>query len=165
MSIAILPPGSTRIIYFARSVSPSPSSKPHPGALMIPLPSSAPRCESSIAVTWLHPDGLLIAQSKSIQRNVTNITENILAVHGLAGGKPMPLLVYLTSSPMPDKATRRFVNESLPGVYSAMAMVSDSRLSALIMNFLFGLKPPPIPMKSFRDENQAFRWLKAFSSP
>ena len=74
----------------------------------------------------------------------------------------MPLLIHLVNSPMPDKATRDFSAAQLPNVYTAMAMVSKPGLATLIMNLLFKLKPPPIPMKNFSNENEAKEWLKQF---
>lgn len=74
----------------------------------------------------------------------------------------MPLLIYLAPSPVPDKETRRFSTEQLPVIYSAMAMVSKPGLANLIMSILFKLKPPPIPMKNFTDDEEAKQWLKQF---
>ncbi|MHB8853794.1 MAG: SpoIIAA family protein [Ignavibacteriaceae bacterium] len=74
----------------------------------------------------------------------------------------VPLLIYLTNSPVPDKETRKFSTEQLPNVYTAMAMVSPPGLAKLIMNLLFKFKAPPIPMKSFSDDKQAKEWLKQF---
>jgi hypothetical protein len=63
---------------------------------------------------------------------------------------------------VPDKETRKFSAEQLPNVYTAMAMVSKPGLSRFIMNILFALKKPPIPMKSFTNEKEAKDWLRAF---
>ena len=63
---------------------------------------------------------------------------------------------------MPDKETRKFVAKELPNVYTAMAMVSKPGLAKFIMNILFRLKPPPIPMKSFSDDKKAKEWLKQY---
>jgi hypothetical protein len=68
----------------------------------------------------------------------------------------------LSNSPIPDKATRKFAAEQLPNVYSAMAMVSKPGLSKFIMNILFSIKPPAIPMKSFTDDKKAKEWLAQF---
>jgi hypothetical protein len=43
-----------------------------------------------------------------------------------------------------------------------MAMVSKPGLAKFIMNILFRLKPPPIPMKSFTDVEEAKEWLKKY---
>ena len=91
-----------------------------------------------------------------------NISENIVLVKQITGGKKVPLLIYLSNSPVPDKATRKFSTEQLPHVYSAMAMVSKPGLAKLIMNILFRVKTPPIPMKSFSDDREAKEWLMQY---
>ena len=115
-----------------------------------------------IADYWLDPDGILYSYSKSPKRTIKNISENIALVKKITGGKKVPLLIYLSNSPVPDKATRKFSTGQLPHVYTAMAMVSKPGLAKLIMNILFSLKPPPIPMKSFSDDKESKEWLMQF---
>jgi len=117
--------------------------------------------EGEIATYWLE-DGILISLSKSPGRTVANITGNIALVRSITNNKKIPLLIYLSKSPIPDKETRKFVTKQLPNVYTAMAMVSKPGLAKFIMNFLFSLKPPPIPMKSFTDDKEAKEWLKQY---
>jgi hypothetical protein len=107
-------------------------------------------------------DGILVSYSKSPKRTVQNITENIALVRKITGNKKVPLLIYLSDSPVPDKETRQFSTAQLPHVYTAMAMVSKPGLSRLIMNILFGLKKPPIPMKTFTEGKKAREWLKQY---
>ncbi len=111
---------------------------------------------------YRYNDGILYSYSKSTLRTVKNISENIALVKQITGNKKVPLLIYLSNSPVPDKATRRFSAEQLPNVYTAMAMVSKPGLAKLIMNILFRFKPPPIPMKSFTDDKAAKDWLLQF---
>jgi hypothetical protein len=82
-------------------------------------------------------------------------------VKEITGNKPVPLLIHLVNSPIPDKETQRFSREKLPEIYSAMAMVSKPGLSSFIMKILFQFQRPPIPMKSFTDEQKALSWLKS----
>jgi len=126
------------------------------------LPENKELIKGEIADYWLDPDGILYSYSKNPRRTVKNISENIALVKNIANGKKVPLLIYLSNSPVPDKETRRFSTEQLPHVYTAMAMVSKPGLAKLIMNILFKLKPPPIPMKSFSDDKEAREWLKQF---
>ena len=107
-------------------------------------------------------DGILVSLSKSPRRTVENIKTNISLVKSITNNKKVPLLIYLAKSMVPDKKTRRFVNEQLPNVYSAMAMVAKPGLTKFIMNFLFQFRKPPIPMKSFTDDKEAKEWLKQF---
>jgi len=118
--------------------------------------------KGEIADYYYSPEGILYSYSKSPKRTVKNISENVALVKQITGGKKVPLLIYLSNSPVPDKETRKFSTEQLPNVYTAMAMVSKGGLAQFIMNILFKFKPPPIPMKSFSDDREAKEWLKQF---
>ncbi len=117
--------------------------------------------EGEIATYWLD-DGILVSLSKSPKRTIANITENIALVKRITNNKKVPLLIYLSKSPIPDKETREFVTKQLPNIYTAMAMVSKAGLAKFIVNFLFKLKPPPVPMKNFTDDKEAKEWLKQY---
>jgi SpoIIAA-like len=118
--------------------------------------------KGEIADYYFDSDGILYSYSKSIKRTVQNISDNIALVKSITNHQKVPLLIYLCDSPVPDKATRHFSTEQLPNVYKAMAMVSKPGLSKLIMNLLFKLKTPPIPMKSFSDDKEAREWLMQY---
>jgi len=118
--------------------------------------------KGEIADYYYSPEGILYSYSKSTTRTVKNISENIALVKQITGGKIVPLLIYLSNSPVPDKETRKFSAEQLPNVYTAMAMVSMGGLAKFIMNLLFRFKPPSIPMKSFADDREAREWLQQF---
>jgi len=124
-------------------------------------PSDRTIYEGEIATYWME-DGILISLSKNPRRTVANITANVALVKSITNNKKVPLLIYLSNSPVPDNETRKFSATQLPEVYTAMAMVSKPGLSKFIMNFIFRLNKPPIPMKSFTDDNEARKWLKKF---
>ena len=125
-------------------------------------PDNTQLIKGEIADYYLDPGGILYSYSKSPRRTVKNISENIALVKQITGGKKVPLLIYLSNSPVPDKETRKFSADQLPNLYTAMAMVSKGGLAQFIMNILFKFKPPPIPMKSFSDDQEAKHWLKQF---
>ncbi|WP_406825282.1 STAS/SEC14 domain-containing protein [Pedobacter sp. KACC 23697] len=118
--------------------------------------------EGEIADYLLTDDGILISYSKSVLRTVENIKANIKLVQKITNNKKVPLLIYLKNSPVPDKETRKFSTEQLPQIYKAMAMVSKPGLAQLVMKILFKIQNPPIPMKSFADDQKAKEWLKQF---
>ena len=125
------------------------------------IPNDREIYEGEIATYWFD-EGMLVSLSKSPKRTVANISGNVALVKSIANNKRVPLLIYLSSSPVPDKETRRFATEQLPLIYSAMAMVSKPGLAKFIMNILFMLKPPPIPMKSFTNDEAAKKWLRQY---
>lgn len=118
--------------------------------------------EGEIADYLLTDNGILISYSKSILRTVENIAANVELVKKITANKKVPLLIYLKNSPVPDKETRKFSTEQLPQIYTAMAMVSKPGLAQLIMKILFKFQIPPIPIKSFTDDEKAMEWLRQF---
>lgn len=128
----------------------------------VTIPKDRPVYEGEIATYWFE-GGILVSLSRSVKRTVENIGSNVALVKEITGGKPVPLLIYLTNSPMPDKQTRQFSTEQLPVIYSAMAMVSKPGLASFIMKLLFGLQKPPIPIKHFANAEEAKAWLKQYA--
>jgi len=125
------------------------------------IPKDKQIYEGEIATYWFD-EGILVSLSKSPKRTVANISGNVALVKSITNNKRVPLLIYLSNSPVPDKETRKYASEQLPVIYSAMAMVSKPGLAKFIMNILFMLKPPPIPMKSFTNDEAAKEWLRQF---
>ena len=125
------------------------------------IPENLEITEGEIASYWID-DGILYSLSKPVLRTVENISGNIALVKQITNDQKMPLLIYLTKSPIPDKTTRNFSKEQLPNVYMAMAMVSKPGLAQFIMKLLFKFQQPPIPMKSFTNEQDAKDWLQQF---
>ena len=129
---------------------------------MVEIPTDRQIFEGEIATYWMDDDGILVSLSKSILRTVANIRDNGALVKQITNNKKVPLLIYLKNSTVPDKETQKFSREQLPNVYTAMAMISEPGLAKFIMNLLFKLQPPPIPMKNFTDVKEAKEWLKQY---
>ena len=123
------------------------------------IPTDRTIYEGEIATYWFE-DEILVALSKPVSRTVGLIRGNVGLVKKITNNKPVPLLIYLTKSPMPDKETRAFSAKMVPENYSAMAMVAPSGLASFIMKTVFMFQKPPIPVKSFRDHQKAKAWLK-----
>ena len=127
-------------------------------AIMKPI-DSLPLIQGEIADYRLSEEGILYSYSKPPVRTIENISSNVRLIKQITGGRKVPLLIYLSKSPVPDKATRQFAREQLREIYTAMAMVSQPGLSQLIMRILFNMQKPPIPMKSFTEAEKAREWL------
>ncbi len=85
--------------------------------------------KGEIADYWME-DGILISLSKSTLRTIENIKGNVALVKKITGNKKIPLLIYLSNTPVPDKATRKFSTVMLPEIYVAMAMISKPGLQS-----------------------------------
>ena len=124
-------------------------------------PTDRETFEGEIATYWFD-EGILVSLSKNPKRTIKNLRGNVELVKRITNNKPVPLLIYLSNSPVPDKDARKYSTEQLPVIYKAMAMVSKPGLAKFIMNILFALNKPPIPMKSFTDDKEAKAWLKQY---
>ncbi len=124
-------------------------------------PTDRQTFDGEIATYWFDDD-ILVSLSKNVKRTVANITGNVALVKRITNNRKVPLLIYLKNSPMPDKETRKFSTEQLPNVYSAMAMVSKPGLAKFIIDILFKLKAPPIPIKNFTDVKAVKEWLRQY---
>ena len=71
-------------------------------------PGNIQLIKGEIADYYYSPEGILYSYSKPPERTVKNIAENIALVKQITGGKKVPLLIYLSKSAVPDKATRKF---------------------------------------------------------
>lgn len=129
--------------------------------LQMLIPENKEIFEGEIATYWFD-DGILVSLSKSPKRTVANLTANITLVKKISNNKKVPLLIFLSNSPMPDKDARKFATEQLPHVYTAMAMVSKAKLAQFIMSVLFKFNKPPIPMKNFSNYEEAKQWLQQY---
>lgn len=119
--------------------------------------------ETEISTYWMGDDGILYSTSKPPTRTIENCTENFNTVKRITNNKKVPLLTYLGMSSKPSKETREFVARTLPEVYTAMAIVSASALGKIVMNIIFSMNPPTIPMKTFANDKDAKEWLKQYT--
>ena len=131
-------------------------------AFEMKLPADKQLFESELSTYWFDDEGILMSLSKSPKRTLENTRESFELVKRITNNKKACLLVYLANSKKPDKQTLEYVRNELPNVYKAMAMVSKSGLGEIIMNIIFKLKPPAIPMKTFSNEAEAKKWLKQY---
>ena len=118
--------------------------------------------KGEIADYHLDESGIMYSYSKNIKRTVANISRNIQLVQEITSNKPVPLLIHLCKSPVPDKETRKYSRENLHIIYSAMAMVAEPGLSFIIMKMVFAFQKPSIPIQAFTDEESAKKWLLQF---
>ena len=115
--------------------------------------------ESELAKYWRVDSQIVYAESKPCSRTVETIAANVALVKSLNDYKPVKLIISIAKSPVPDKATRELAAKELPLTYSAMAMIAPNKLTGFIINLIYGMKKPPIPMKTFSNFEDAHRWI------
>lgn len=115
--------------------------------------------ESELAKYWRIDERTIYAASKPSDRTVETIASNVALVKSLNGQQPVKLIITIAKSSVPDKATRELAAKELPLTYSAMAMIAPNKLTGFIINLIYGMKKPPIPMKTFSNFEDALKWI------
>lgn len=126
------------------------------------VPADKETFVTALGTYWFDEEGILNSVSSPAKRTMKNTRYNFDLVQRVSAGRKPCLLVKLCSSPVPSRETQAYVKRRLPDTYTAMAMLSDSGIGELIMNILFKLQAPPIPMRTFRNEEKAREWLRSF---
>lgn len=115
--------------------------------------------ESELAKYWRVAPDVIYAESKPTARTVETIVSNVALVKSLNDDKPVKLIISIAKSPVPDKATRELAAKELPLTYAAMAMIAPNKLTGFIINLIYGMKKPSIPMKTFSNFKDARNWI------
>lgn len=117
--------------------------------------------ESELAKYWRVDSRTIYAESKPGKRTIETIASNVALVKSLNENKPVKLIITVAKSAVPDKKTRELAAKELPLTYSAMAMIAPGKLTGFIINLIYGLKKPPVPMKTFANFEEAHQWISS----
>jgi hypothetical protein len=121
---------------------------PPEGALACPLGSF-----------WFTPDHLLYFGMNHAVMSVDKLKESVGIMKQLIGNKPVSLLVEVTNVTPLDNEMMNYIAPELPGLFNAMAIISNSQLATLVANTFLHFKKLPFPTRLFNTEKEAREWL------
>lgn len=77
--------------------------------------------------------------------------------------KDVPVLVVDSGIVSMDKSARDFLssNEGIKGI-RASALISQSKVNSMLVNFIIKISRPNLPVKVFTDRAEAISWLEGF---
>jgi len=113
---------------------------------------------------WIREKGILQTRSKPNSVMTIEEAQELTAAHTLINkGIPMLLLCDISNVIRMPKECRDYFSGSKHGeTFIACALITKSKLSALIGSFFLGLNKPLKPTRLFNDEEKAIKWLKSF---
>ena len=78
-------------------------------------------------------------------------------------GKAVPVLVVDSGLVSMDKNARDFLssNDGIKGI-RASALISNSKVNSMLVNFVLKISRPNLPVKVFTDRQAAINWLEGF---
>ena len=125
-------------------------------------PKHAKVYEGELADFWLEEDGILCAVSKMVPRTLENQKENYELIRVITSNKRVCLLADNTLTYEHDDSTRKYMASEIPKIFKAMAVISRTVFGQGVSDTFLYYEGKPIPIKTFKDENEARIWLRQF---
>lgn len=115
-------------------------------------------------VNWVLNDGILIAEYKK-GKPISLLDARIQVSNRkeFTRNKPYPILIKDYGVVEIEKEARAYLTseDATEGIVAA-AMVLPNAFSTFLGNYLIKIKPPKMPVKIFRSEEDARMWLQRF---
>ena len=121
--------------------------------------------ETEINQLTLRDDGILVVRSinADLPRTAQHVEEMYVALGRLIEGKRCPVLW----DPRPTRSIRPdgwvAIIEGLEGLFTAIAIVIDEQAADLLGGYPEAWNSLLMPVRRFRDEDEALSWLQQFS--
>lgn len=126
--------------------------------------SSEIKTELRSYITWMGEDGIARSVVKSnAEITLDDAIANSKAVNDLFKEKKFPLLVNSTKIKSMSREARRYLAITDRSTHiTAFAVVADSFLSMIIVNFFFKFNKTGVPARMFTNEENALKWLEKY---
>lgn len=128
------------------------------------IPAGVKTHELTDSIIWFDEHGILYSSPKEGSPKILTIEEirdEMVKFRKIIGNEKV--CIVSESNPKataPPKEHRDFIAAEINSVTKAMAIITTSPVSRMIVNLFFGLKPPPYPAKLFSNKNDAVEWIK-----
>ena len=127
------------------------------------IPANARKLEMRNSVVYLDQKNILYSISNPGPQSQLSDDEIVAEVDRLlqfTGGKKVCMVVDASPNSQPIKKEQRdVISEQLNRVVKALAVITRSPLSNMVINLYFNFKPPVYPTKLFTNEEDAMQWV------
>lgn len=120
--------------------------------------------ETRIAKMHLRKDGIIHSVGRDdLVESLADAHEQIEAIKSINDGLKRPFLADARKLKKVEKEAREFYASAATGdVCEAVAIMAETRVSKVLINFFMKINKPAYPMRMFTDEEEAIEWLKTF---
>jgi hypothetical protein len=130
------------------------------------IPKNVTTHEMSTSIIWFDELGILYSIPKPgapPDLNQEEIMREIQRFHEITGNKKVCMIAESNSSARPpNKEERDFIAKQMSELTKAMAIITNSPVTRMVVNLFFALKPPDYPAKMFTNEKDAKEWIKQY---
>ena len=123
-------------------------------------PENTELIEWPTTTLWWDENGILYSVSKKVpQQTLEEAKASVEMFKELTGNKKVCMIIDNTNSAPTTKEIRDYAAEELEKLSKAIAIISNSPLSRMTANLFLGLRPPSYPVKIFKNEQDAKKWI------
>jgi hypothetical protein len=135
--------------------------------MVLQVPPYAKTYDLTNSTIWFDEDGILYSLPKPGPVKEPT-TEDILLemekFRGFIGDKKVCMIAETAPSvgSPPKKEQRQLIAREIAAVTKAMAVITSSPLTKMVINLFYGFAPPKYPVKIFKTEAEARDWIKNY---
>jgi hypothetical protein len=135
--------------------------------MILQIPLNAKTYELTGSTFWFSEEGILYSMPKpGAEQEATDeqILQEMEKFRVIVGNKKVCMIAETaqgTTKP-PKKEQRALIAREIASVTKALAIVTTSALSKMIINLFFAFAPPQYPVKIFRTEQEAREWIRQY---
>lgn len=119
--------------------------------------------ETNVSRISLRKDGIIESMDYPVAMTEANVRPIFEAFRELTQGQKMPFFIDPSSLPSVTSSARKSAIPVINECMSAMAMINHTPLSNLILKLLLTIDGVKIPVKTFKNKDEAIMWLRHFT--
>jgi hypothetical protein len=129
------------------------------------IPTGVQTHELPSSTLWIK-DGIVYSTPKvgdTREPTSEQMKEDMLSLKTFVGDEKICLVVEINPKSKPaSKKERDAVAAEIASMVKAMAVITSSPITKMLVNLFFGFKPPAYPLKMFLTEKDATNWVKQY---
>jgi hypothetical protein len=129
------------------------------------IPTDVQTHELRSSILWIK-EGIVYSSPKTgetLEPTSQQMKEDMLSLKTFVGNEKICLVVEINPKSKPaSKKERDAVAAEIASMVKAMAVITSSPITKMLVNLFFGFKPPVYPLKMFLTEKDATNWIKQY---
>jgi len=113
-------------------------------------------------ITYSVEDGILFMAVKPAVLTEENLRESLSVLSKFVDGGKILVLLDPTKGIAPNKEQRNQIVDAFSDVAIAKAVINKNLLTPIVVNIMMKLERASFPMKMFKSEESALKWLNSY---
>lgn len=112
------------------------------------------------SLNWFTDDRIFVTVSQPVPRDIHNIKKAMDRTREIFAGEKYFTLIDSTLLPPMKREARVQASEEFQKLYKGMAVITNNPMARMLANTMFSGQSDAFPYALFRNEEEAFGWLR-----